>query len=117
MQPAVPVEALALPDLFDRHVVGVREEIGGPERNVLSAQGNPPKRVDIEPFERPDARLLLRSWQRSIQMRIKRLSGLDMRVVIPCQELARDDLVHADVLEPEVHGLVESAFDLLLSDD
>src|SRR5690348_6771985 len=50
-------------------------------------------------------------------MRIERLPQLDVRVVVPRQELARDDFVDADVLEPEIDGRVELPFDLLLPND
>src|SRR6266702_206926 len=39
VKPAVLGEGLAVPDLLDRHVVDVREELGRPERDVLPAQG------------------------------------------------------------------------------
>src|SRR5262249_41624423 len=51
MESAVLGEGLPVPDFLDRRVVDVREEFCGAERNVLPAQGDTAKGVDVEPFE------------------------------------------------------------------
>src|SRR4029453_6423747 len=57
--PSVPVETFALPDLLDGDLIGVGKQLGRPERNVLAAERDAAERIDIQPFERPDAGLVL----------------------------------------------------------
>src|SRR5687767_553440 len=113
----VPIEALALPDLLDGDVVGVWKQVGSPERNILPAQRNPPERIDVQPLKRPDARIAYPHWHRPIQMRIERVQRLDMSVVVPRQKFARDHLVDADMLHPEVNRRLELSLNLFLADD
>src|SRR6185503_12435734 len=117
VHPAVPVEPLTLPDFLDGYVIGVRKQLRGPERNVLAAQRNAAERVHVETLERPYARFRLGYRQVPVEVRIERLADLDVRVVVPREELPGNDFVDADVLHPEVDGRVEFPLNLLLPDD
>src|SRR5439155_73471 len=114
---SIPVEGLAAPDFLDRRVVQIGKLIRSAEGNVLAAQRDPAERVDVEPLERPHARLLLLRRPIAVEVLVERLAEVDGGVVVPAEELAGDDVVDADFLEPEVARLVDASLDLLLADD
>src|SRR5215213_6551269 len=99
---AIPVEHVAFPDLLDRDVVGIREELGRAKRNVLAAKRDATERINVQALEGPNARLLALCGKVSVEMLVQRFAVRNGSVVVPRQKLSRDYFIDADVFEPEV---------------
>src|SRR6267143_4828381 len=117
MEAPVLGERLAEPDVAEARVPGIGEELRGAEGDVLTAEGDPAEGIHIEALEWPDAGLLALGRQVLVQVLVERLAERDRGVVVPGEELARDDLVHADLLQPEIDGGLELSLGRLLADD
>src|SRR5215510_38490 len=117
VQAPVLIEGVAAPDVAEARLPHVWKELGCTERDVLTTQRDPAERVDVEPLERPHTGLFPFGGQVLVQMPVQRLAERNGRVVVPREELARDDLVDTDLLEPEVHRRVELSLGRFLSDD
>src|SRR2546430_3862659 len=117
METPVLGERLPEPDVAEARVPGIGEELRCPEGDVLAAQSDAAERVHVEALERPDAGLLARRRQVLVEMLVERLAEGNGGVVVPREELARDDLVHADLLQPEIDSGLELPLGRLLADD
>src|SRR5262245_20832665 len=117
MEPPVLVERLAAPDVADARVPGIGEELRCAEGDVLAAQRDPAERVHIEALEGPDAGLLALRGQVLVEVLVERLAEGNRGVVVPREKLARDDLVHANFLQPKIESLLQLPLCRFLADD